>query len=203
MSAQSVAQLDPDVTLVQFRSLVVLASRGPQRTADLAATLGIAPSTVTRMCDRLVRRGLVQRFRRVADRRATWIALTEPGQDLVGEVMRYRRKVIGRYGLVLTLALGISGLGVIGLSHAIRQLTAGCRGSFVGSLLIGVYGLGGLVVAIFPTDRIDSRTDVVSQSTTGWIHSLTSLVSYLCVIVGMFILTWTFAHQERWQSLVV
>ena len=44
---------------------------------------------------------------------------------------------LGRYGLVLTLALGISGLGVIGLSHAIRQLTAGCRGSFVGSLLIG------------------------------------------------------------------
>jgi hypothetical protein len=32
---------------------------------------------------------------------------------------------LGRYGLVLTLALGISGLGVIGLSYAIRQLTAG------------------------------------------------------------------------------
>jgi hypothetical protein len=95
--------------------------------------------------------------------------------------------------------LGISGLGVIGLSYAIHQLTAGTRGSFVGSLLIGVYGLGGLVVAVFPTDRIDSRTDVMSQSTTGWIHSLTSLVSYLCVIVGMFILTWTFAHQARWR----
>ena len=74
---------------------------------------------------------------------------------------------LGRYGLVLTLALGISGLGVIGLSYAIRQLTAGTRGSFVGSLLIGIYGLGGLVVAIFPTDRIDSRADVLSQSTTG------------------------------------
>ena len=101
---------------------------------------------------------------------------------------------LGRYGLLLILALAISGLGVVGLSYAIHRLTAGTRGSFVGSLLIGIYGLGGLVVAIFPTDRIDSRTDVLSQSTTGWIHSLTSLVSYLCVIVGMFILTWTFAH---------
>ena len=110
---------------------------------------------------------------------------------------------LGRYGLVLTLALGISGLGVIGLSYAIRQLTAGTRGSLVGSLLIGIYGLGGLIVAIFPTDRIDSKADVLSQSTTGWIHSLTSLVSYLCVIVGMFVLTWTFAHQARWRSLVV
>jgi hypothetical protein len=35
------------------------------------------------------------------------------------------------------------------------------------------------------------------------VHSLTSLVSYLCVIVGMFILTWTFALQARWRSLVV
>jgi Protein of unknown function (DUF998) len=110
---------------------------------------------------------------------------------------------LGRYGLVLTLALGISGLGVIGLSYAIRQLTAGTRGSFAGSLLIGIYGLGGLVVAIFPTDRIDRRADVLSQSTIGWIHSLTSLVSYLCVVVGMFLLTWTFAHQARWRSLVV
>ncbi|HEX5907869.1 MAG TPA: hypothetical protein VFY56_12690 [Propionibacteriaceae bacterium] len=31
---------------------------------------------MTRLCDRLVRRGLVQRFRRAADRRATWVALT-------------------------------------------------------------------------------------------------------------------------------
>ena len=40
-----------------------------------------------------------------------------------------------------------------------------------------------------PTDRIDSPTDVSSQSTMGWIHGLTALLSYLCVIVGMFILT--------------
>jgi hypothetical protein len=48
-----------------------------------------------------------------------------------------------------------------------------------------------------PTDRIDSPTDVSSQSTMGWIHSLTALLSYLCVIVGMFILTWTFARRAH------
>jgi hypothetical protein len=47
------------------------------------------------------------------------------------------------------------------------------------------------------------RADIWSQSTTGWIHSLTALVSYLCVIVGMFVLTWTFAHHAQWRSLVV
>ena len=98
LAATSVAEHDPDVTLVQFRSLVVLASRGPQRTTDLAARLAVAPSTVTRLCDRLVRRGLVQRFRRAADRRATWVVLTEAGRDFVGDVMRHRRTTIA--GLV-------------------------------------------------------------------------------------------------------
>ena len=48
-------------TLPQYRALVVLAARGPQGTAELAAALAVNPSTATRMCDRLVRKGLVRR----------------------------------------------------------------------------------------------------------------------------------------------
>lgn len=96
LAARSLAQLDSDVTLVQYRALVVLASRGPQRTVDLAAELRVAPSTVTRMCDRLVRKDLVRRYRRLEDRRATWVGLTEEGRDLVGAVMRQRRRAIGQ-----------------------------------------------------------------------------------------------------------
>ncbi|GFJ91788.1 hypothetical protein Prum_054300 [Phytohabitans rumicis] len=57
LTARSLGELDADVTLVQTRALVLLASRGPQRTVDLAVELNVAPSTVTRMCDRLVRKG--------------------------------------------------------------------------------------------------------------------------------------------------
>lgn len=96
LSARSLAQVDADVTLVQYRALVVLASRGPQRTTDLAAELEVAPSTATRMCDRLVRKGLAERFRRDDDRRATWVMLTAEGRDLVGAVMRHRRRAIGK-----------------------------------------------------------------------------------------------------------
>lgn len=94
LAARSVADLDADVTLIQYRAMVVLASRGPQRTVDLAAELEVTPSTVTRMCDRLVRKDLVRRYRRVDDRRATWVGLTVAGRDLVGEVMRSRRQAI-------------------------------------------------------------------------------------------------------------
>lgn len=94
LAARSIAQVDIEVTLVQYRALVVLASRGPQRTVDLAEELRVAPSTVTRMVDRLSGKGLVRRYRRRDDRRATWVILTEPGRDLVGEVMRHRRDAI-------------------------------------------------------------------------------------------------------------
>jgi hypothetical protein len=32
---------------------------------------------------------------------------------------------------------------------------------------------------------------------------LTALLSFICVPVGMFILTWTFARNVQWRSLVV
>ncbi len=45
IAARSLAGLDAEVTLPQFRALVVLASRGPQRVVDISAELGVNPST--------------------------------------------------------------------------------------------------------------------------------------------------------------
>jgi DNA-binding MarR family transcriptional regulator len=96
LTAQAMAHHDADVTLAQYRALVVLAE-GPRRTGSLAEALGVAPSTATRLCDRMVARGLLRRFRRADDRRATWLALTPAGRDLVAAVMRQRRRSIARY----------------------------------------------------------------------------------------------------------
>ena len=94
--ARSLAQVDEDVTVGQYRALVVLASDGPQRTSDLAQQLDVTSSTVTRMCDRLYRKQLVRRYRRSDDRRAAWIMLTPTGLELVGEIMRKRRAALVR-----------------------------------------------------------------------------------------------------------
>jgi DNA-binding MarR family transcriptional regulator len=98
LTARTLADLDTDLTLSQHRMLVVLAARGPQRTADLAAELRLHPSTVTRTCDRLVRRALVRRHHGERDRRTVWVLLTERGRDLVGELMRRRAAEIRRLG---------------------------------------------------------------------------------------------------------
>jgi len=85
-----------DSVLAASRALVVLAAQGPQGTAELAAALAVNPSTATRMCDRLVRKGLVRRHRQAGDRRSVRIALTAPGRDLVAEVTRRRRAELTR-----------------------------------------------------------------------------------------------------------
>jgi DNA-binding MarR family transcriptional regulator len=96
VAARSLANVGEDVTLAQYRVLVVLASRGPQRLADLATALAVDRSTATRMCDRLVRKRLIGRRRGTDDRRVVRISLTDAGADLVTEVSRRRRDEIRR-----------------------------------------------------------------------------------------------------------
>lgn len=96
VAARSLADLDDaeDVTLTQFRSLVVLASRGPQGMASLAEALGVTPPTASRLCDRLVRKGLIRRRTDRNDRRQVRIALTDAGRHLVDIVTDRRRREI-------------------------------------------------------------------------------------------------------------
>jgi DNA-binding MarR family transcriptional regulator len=100
VAARSLANLAEDVTLAQYRFLIELASRGPQRLADLATALGVDRSTATRMCDRLVRKRLVARRRTQEDRRTVRVSLTGAGAELVTEVSRRRRveiaAIVGR-----------------------------------------------------------------------------------------------------------
>ena len=91
LTVRSLAGVDGDVTLPQFRALVVLAVRGPQRSVDIADELRVNPSTGTRMCDRLVRKGLVKRVRSTSDRRVVRLRLTPNGHDIVETVVARRR----------------------------------------------------------------------------------------------------------------
>jgi DNA-binding MarR family transcriptional regulator len=91
LAAQSLSTVDDDVTLAQFRTLVVLAAQGPQRSIDIAAELRTNPSTTTRMCDRLVRKGLIRRTRSSRDRRVVQLRLSPLGQQIVEQVMEHRR----------------------------------------------------------------------------------------------------------------
>lgn len=94
LADRSLGAADEEVTLTQHRVLSELADRGSQRLADLAAILGVDRSTATRMCDRLVRKGLVDRRRLTDDRRGVRIALSVDGRALVEAVGARRREQI-------------------------------------------------------------------------------------------------------------
>ncbi|ASW53608.1 MarR family transcriptional regulator [Plantactinospora sp. KBS50] len=96
ITAAAVATLDVELTLTQHRMIVVLATTGPRRTVDLAADLGVHPSTASRTGDRLVRRGLLARDHLPSDRRVSWLRLTDPGRELVADIVRRRTSDLRR-----------------------------------------------------------------------------------------------------------
>jgi DNA-binding MarR family transcriptional regulator len=94
VSTRSLGEAAEHTTIAQYRMLVVLASRGPQRMTDLAAALDVAPSTAGRMTDRLVRKQLARRHRARADRRSVVVSLTPAGRQVVDEATARRRVLI-------------------------------------------------------------------------------------------------------------
>ncbi|HEX3815329.1 MAG TPA: MarR family transcriptional regulator [Mycobacteriales bacterium] len=94
VAAQSLAEVADRVTLPQYRTLVVLATRGPMSLGALAEELAIHPSTATRQCDRLVAATLIRRTESRPDRRAVTLQLTPDGQRVVEEVTARRRTAI-------------------------------------------------------------------------------------------------------------
>jgi DNA-binding MarR family transcriptional regulator len=115
IAARSLAEVGERVTLTQYRSLVVLASRGPQRVAELAEAVAVTPPTASRMCERLVKKRLVTRRVDRRDRRQVRIALSSVGRLLVDTVTARRRAEIE--ALVTSIPVEARGQIVAALGH--------------------------------------------------------------------------------------
>src|SRR6476660_5818129 len=94
ITVSALASVSDEVTLPQLRTLGVVTLEGPQTVSALAERLDVHASTMTRMCSRLVARGLVVRTPSAVDRREVVIELTAQGQGLVDVVMEKRRREI-------------------------------------------------------------------------------------------------------------
>jgi DNA-binding MarR family transcriptional regulator len=96
VAARSLADTTDDVTLPQYRVLVALCARGALGMSELADELRCSPSTATRLCDRLVRKGLASRGHRPENRREVEVDVTATGRRLVARVTGRRREEIAR-----------------------------------------------------------------------------------------------------------
>ena len=108
---------------------------------------------------------------------------------------------IGRFGYVQTVAFIVLGLGSLALALGVRGATRGSWGSRPGSLLLGLFGVSVLLAGIFPTDAVDAAGRVHSPTTAGTIHIVVSLLAFVSVMAGMFLLSRTFKRDARWRSV--
>lgn len=94
VSARSLTAVEEQVTLPQFRMLVVLATHGEMKLVTLAGRLTVNSSTAMRMVDRLAAAGLIDRQVNPANRREIVLCLTESGRRIVDDVTARRRRDI-------------------------------------------------------------------------------------------------------------
>lgn len=96
VTAQSIASLDDRIPLPQLRVLMMIASRGPLNLTSVAQGLDVHASNATRLCDKLVEAGLIQRSEDPADRRNLVLRLSAAGSQLVQDVSDQRRAAIAQ-----------------------------------------------------------------------------------------------------------
>lgn len=84
------------VTVGQCLTLTTLRELGEVRSQELAQTLGLAPSTVTRAIAPLHRQGWIRRRRDPADRRQVWLGLTDDGAVLADQLAGRANATYGR-----------------------------------------------------------------------------------------------------------
>jgi DNA-binding MarR family transcriptional regulator len=83
-----------DLTLPQWRALVVIGKADGVRVGDAAARIGISLPSASRLIRRLERRGYVSTERDESDRRGTIVRLTKQGAEVRAEVIGRRRQLM-------------------------------------------------------------------------------------------------------------
>lgn len=83
--------LEVDLTMPQFKVLLLLNSLETASMSQLAASLGVTLPTVTGIVDRLVERGLLVREESPHDRRVVVCRLTARGQQMAGRMQAANR----------------------------------------------------------------------------------------------------------------
>lgn len=94
LTMRSLEELAGAVSLPQFRVLLMLSELGPVPSSRLAAELGMAASSVTRLADRLAAAGLLVRGNDERSRSIVTLAVTSAGRELVDRVVGRRHVLL-------------------------------------------------------------------------------------------------------------
>jgi DNA-binding MarR family transcriptional regulator len=119
------------ITSTQASIMFMLAAGKCATAADIAREYGIDASAVTRLIDRLEKRGLLKRVRSEADRRVVRLALTDDGRAMAEQVPAIFTHVLDN------LLSGFSPEEVGFLKNMLRRILANSCDPSAASLLAG------------------------------------------------------------------
>jgi DNA-binding MarR family transcriptional regulator len=94
ITLQSLEVLDGEVSLAQFRLLLILSGLGRVPSSRLAAELKMTPSSVTRIADKLEAAGLLARGADPRSRSIVTVEAAPAGLDLVTRVVAHRHELL-------------------------------------------------------------------------------------------------------------
>lgn len=94
ITTQSLDALDGVVTVAQFRLLRTADQLGKAPSSTLAAALGTAASSVTRLADKLEAAGLLVRGTDASSRSIVTLEVTEAGREVVAAVLARRHALL-------------------------------------------------------------------------------------------------------------
>jgi len=102
---------------------------------------------------------------------------------------------VGRYGIMMSTAFFSMSVAtftlLIGLYKGIPKTTR----SRAGLIFLGVWGVAVLIAMLLPIDP-----DGTELTTTGKIHRINGPVGFLCLSLGIFLVTRSFNRDENWRS---
>lgn len=97
LTARALDAVDPDLTLVQWRAVLVIGESDAGTTISaLAERLDRESSPTSRLVGRLAGRGLLSTAKDPQDRRVTRVVLSEAGRRVRRRVLERRRAELGR-----------------------------------------------------------------------------------------------------------
>ena len=103
---------------------------------------------------------------------------------------------VGPYGFVMTINFVLRGLLSLALVWALSRAASKSGLSRTGLVLLAIWGIGALVLALFPTDLAGAKPTL-----HGIIHLFVALLAFICGAIGELLLALRFAKAEPWRSL--
>src|SRR5215212_681255 len=124
------------------------------------------------------------------------------------DLVRYGTNVgfysVGPYGSIFVAAFIALGLAGLALALGLRRAVAPSRSLQVGSVLLGLFGIGWIVGGIFrDAPDLASLEPVLKEnvpSASTMVHGLGSFGGLFLLMAGMLILSMAFKRDERWRS---